>query len=280
MSVSTLRFDLGITAVSSIKHGGELEGTTTQLRREHICTPDGSRIEIPIISGNALRAALRRTAEQLLRDVLSYDGKLPYAAAIALLGGGRLTKAAGEPLSGQRLLELRTLNPLVSIFGASTAGTCIQGCLAVGKVIPHLQETAHLIDVDPAAPAAFDATQNETYTRVAASDDPQLTTMTHGGDATTVQPAVFEYETFPAGQKFASWLQLAHASDLEVAFLRDVLATYAADATLGGRTAIGHGRITVDMTETLQRGSPEPTDWRRFLAERRDDAIAALEELR
>lgn len=277
---ATVRYDLTLTAQSSIAHGGELLGTTTMLRRETILGPDGTRREIPIISGNALRAALRRTGEDLLRNVLAYEGQISFAAAIALIGGGRLAKTTTTPLSGRRLLQLRELNPLISVFGASTAGTCIEGSIDVGKLIPHLQETAHLADVGEHAPDAFTATQQETYSRVDHSSTQQATTLT-ATDATetATAPLAFQVETFPAGTRFSGWLQLSHATDLDIAFVDDLITTYATTGTIGGRTAIGHGRITATIDRTVLRGSPAPCDWRAHLTAHRQEAVDALQEL-
>ena len=277
---ATVRYDLTVTAQSSIAHGGELLGTTTLLRRETILGPDGTRHEIPIVSGNALRAALRRTGEDLLRDILAYEGQISFAAAIALIGGGRLAKTTTTPLSGRRLLHLRELNPVISVFGASTAGACIEGSLDVGKLVPHLRETAHLTDAGKHAPAAFTATQQETYSRVDHSSKHRtLTLTTTDATETAAAPLAYQIETFPAGTRFSTWLQLSHATDLDIAFVDDLITTYASTGTIGGRTAAGHGRITATIERTVLRGHPAPCDWRAHLTTHRQAAIDALQEL-
>lgn len=72
---ATVRYELTLTAQSSIAHGSELVGTAMMLRREAILGPAGARIEISTISGNALRSALCPTGEDLLRDVLAHEGR-------------------------------------------------------------------------------------------------------------------------------------------------------------------------------------------------------------
>ena len=108
------------------------------LRREMVLTPAGTPLHVPIVSGNGLRGRLRRIGEELLRDVLQYEQQLPLSAAHALRGGGSLAKTTGEPLSGRRLHTLRELIPQVGVFGCAAGGRIIDGCLQVGKVVPHL----------------------------------------------------------------------------------------------------------------------------------------------
>ena len=154
-----------ITAASSVAHGGETRGTITLLRRELIVQPDGAAVYIPVISGNAFRGRLRRIGEELTRDILRYEGQLPLPAAHALRGGGSLAKTSAEPLSGQRLYQLRSLVPQIGVFGCAAGGRIIDGCLQVGKVLPHVAECAHLIPAARGSRPAFTATQIETYVR-------------------------------------------------------------------------------------------------------------------
>lgn len=291
------------TATASIAHGGETRGTITLLRRELVLTPEGIPTHVPIISGNGFRGLLRRTGEELLREVLDYEGQLPLAVAHALRAGGSLAKTGKEPLSGRRLATLRARVPQVGVFGCAGGGRIIDGCLQVGKVIPHLVETRHLLH--PAPPTsrklltAFEATQIETYVRQDDADTHAFAGLTGSpvdpttGDLTAaaVRPELglddtdrsllmmYRIETFPAGTRFATWLRLAHATDLEAAFFADVLDTYRATARLGGRAAIGHGTIRLDLESTPAADPRAQVDWRAQLTAHRDEALAALEAL-
>jgi hypothetical protein len=297
---STITWSGTITAVSSVAHGGETRGTITLLRRELILLPGGQVVHVPLISGNSFRGVLRRIGEEMLRDVLGYEGRLPLSAAHALRGGGALAKVSGEPFSGQRLQRLRSLVPHVGVFGCAGGGRIIDGCLQVGKVMPHVAECAHLFPVPPSAPTAFAATQVETYVR---QDDatghdfagvvapvptteaglPDLDSLLapEPPDADTML-MMYRIETFPAGTVFSTWLRLTRATALEVAFFADVLARFQCDGRLGGRAAIGHGRIRAELVPVPVpvAGPPQPLpDWRAFLAARRDEATEALQGL-
>lgn len=283
-----------LTARSSIAHGGETRATFTLLRREWFITPNGLR-HVPVISGNALRGRLRRIAEELLRDTLSYEGELSLAAAHALRGGGALAKS-GTELSGARLRTLRLLVPNVAIFGCAAGGRIIDGALQVGKLIPHVAETAHLTGVS--GPPMLSATQLETYTRqdegnttgfaplagtVPAGEDglvdlEQLTASSSASDSGTSQ-MLFRVETFPAGTVFDSWIRLERATDLQVAFFQDVLEVFAQHSTIGGRAALGHGKVRTDWTRTDYPAPAPATDWRTELRSHRGEVMDALKLL-
>lgn len=274
---STIAWAGTLTALSSISHSGESRGLSTMLRREQVFDPDsGNLVPVPIISGNSFRGILRRIGEDQLRDVLDYDGKLSAAAAHALRGGGTLAKVNGEPLSGSRLATLRRLVPQIGVFGAAGGGRIIEGCLQVGKVIPHLRETRHITGVNSSR-SSFDAVQIETYTRV---DDSLSHSFVAVGEATSQDPAsqqmLYRIETYPAGTTFSTWLSLTRPTDLELAYFADVLATFAESGALGGRKAIGLGRVRSNLT--CNADLPD-IDWRSQIAASRDEALAALGDL-
>lgn len=297
--MATITWRGTVTATSSITHGGETRGTITLLRRELVLTPDGRPIHVPILSGNGFRGLLRRTGEELLREVLGYAGELSLPVAHALRSGGSLAKTSREPLSGRRLATLRHLVPHVGVFGCAGGGRIIDGCLQVGKVVPHLTETRHLISPEPDGDllTAFNATQLETYVRQDDADTHAFTEL-HATrrvpvDPTTAEPdldaltvdepdsqlMLYRIETFPAGTRFAAWLRLAHATDLEAAFFVDVLDTYTANARLGGRAAIGHGCVNLDLTPSVDDDPRDRVDWRAHVSTNRTQALEAMEAL-
>ena len=279
-----------LEARSSIVHAGESRGTITLLRREAVITEAGDLVQVPVISGNTLRGRLRRVGEELLREALGYDGAIHPAAAHALRGGGALAKTSAEPLSGSRLATVRALVPQVAVFGAAAGGTIIDGALTVGKVIPHVAETNRITGAG-ATRSAFSATQLEAYTHARAADghdDPATAEEVEpGGAAAGIEATgrargsgqmLFHVETFPAGTTFSAHITLRRPTELELAFFTEVLTTWCANARLGGRLGVGHGRVAAHL-------EPDPAprvslDWRAHLSQRREQVLDAIASLR
>lgn len=295
---TTVRWAGTLTAVSSISHGGQTFGTMTMLRREQVIQPNGQPELVPVISGNAFRGRLRRIGEELVRDALEYAGEISLAAFHALRSGGALAKVGSEPLSGQRLADLRRLVPQVGVFGCAGGGRIIDGCLKVGKVVPIVQETLHLVPPDLQPPegtavAASKVTQMEAAVRLddaeqhgipdvagglAPTDRPGLSAGGSSGQGTTLLMK-YHNQTFTAGTRFATWLQLDRATPVEVSFFSEILQRFAVDGSLGGRAATGHGQVVADLTRTVVAGLDEQDDWRAHVRRNRADALLALKDL-
>lgn len=292
MQLHNTLWQVQMSALSSISHGGETRGTITLLRRELIMR-EGQPVHVPVISGNAWRGRLRRVAEELFRDAIGYgeDDDLPLSAIHTLRTGGSLAKTSGRPLTGSRLRVARELIPPLALFGAATGGRTVEGALHVGKIMPITVETGALTGVEVTAPDVFSATQLETYTRQDESTTPAvaelplrvpLDTSTGEVDLAAVDPGsdftLFRVETFPAGMRFSSWLRAHHLTGHQLAFLADLLSTFTAHGTLGGRAAIGHGLMRVDLEP--RPGLPEDLpDWRAPLQQRREEVLEALRML-
>lgn len=273
------------TATSSVIHNGESLGTISLLRREGWIRKDGTVIDIPLVSGNALRGVLRRTGEEMMREVLRYEGELAPSVAHALFGGGVLSRRTGEPLSGERLHALRTLVPQLGVFGGSVAGRVMDGILDVGKLIPVCLETHEDLDLPeglckPPLLSADDLIQVEAYSRNDESAGPtyaHLTRATAPAEASTLMR--YSAESFMVGTTFSMMLNLRGATPCESAFFRELIDVYAADARVGGRRGQGHGRLSLHIAPTVTAGTPTRFDWRGFLTEHRDAVVNLLKQL-
>lgn len=277
-----------LTAISSIAHDGERRGTVSLLRRERIALPDGQRAWVPLVSGNSFRGALRRIGADLFVDALDLEGELTLPAAQLLAGGGgALAKSAKAPLTGEPLRRLRQLVPPVAVFGGTVSARTIGGAVQVGKVMPHLAETAHLTGAG--GPTVFEATGLESYTR--AGDSGALVDLVRvpleGDGALDVAalerkaggPMLYRVETFPAGTVFSTWLRLDRAEPLATAFLTDVVEAFTLEGRLGGRRGVGHGQVEATWRVQAVPVPAEAFDWRAALRERRQDVLAVLAAL-
>lgn len=270
-----------VTALSSITHGGLSRGTITLLRRE-VLVRDGKLVEVPVISGNAWRGRLRRTGEELTRQVLRYEGQIPLAAAHALRGGGSLVKRTGEPLSGSRLQRARFLLPQLAVFGGA-AGRTIDGALMVGKLLPQVAETDHLTGRKGSL-SAFQLVQLEEFTRVDESATAATAALLPPPEAEQPEDAleaagsvVYGIETFPAGATFSTWLSLERVHPVAAAFFTEVLTTWSTTGRLGGRGASGHGRVTTNLT--CIGADQDLPDWRAHLVEHREEILDVIRSL-
>ncbi|MGV9867248.1 RAMP superfamily CRISPR-associated protein [Rhodococcus koreensis] len=269
-------WEIEMTARSPISHRGELIGATAIGRRMKIVQPDGSVELVPVISGNSFRGVLRRIGEELLRDVLGYEGQLPLAVAHTLRNGGAIVKTSAEPVTGRRLHQLRELIPQLSVFGGAVGAAPIDGCLRVGHVVPIVTEATPILRREYLGPipSRFDIEALESYSHL---DD-----VTAGHAGTVVDPAAgsgspvmrYDIETLAPGTRFESWVQLVRGSDLDHAFAADVLGEFTRSGWLGGRSGIGHGQIATTITD--QTGGGEMVDWREIVAARRDEALETL----
>lgn len=285
-ALSSIAWEIDVLAESSIVHREDYtsEGTDnfTLFRREKVLTPDGEMVQVPIISGSSFRGVLRRIGEALTAAVLNYERALPIPAAHLLTNGGRLAKSA-RPLTDEQERHLKALLPQIAVFGGAAGGRILSGLLTVGKVLPEVAELVHLLPRPPHGvpqPATFSLTQ-ESFSHLADHRPTAGSAPVTDMDETSSPLGQFGVETLPAGTRLQTYVRLTNATDTQVAFLADVLSTFAQRGHLGGRIAAGHGQIRAELHPTVNRGQlPGPSvDWAAELTAQRDEALAALADL-
>lgn len=289
MTLNTIQWDIDILAQSSIVHREDYTSAGTDnfalFRREKIITPAGELVQVPIVSGSSLRGVLRRIGEELTASILDYEtAALPIPAAHLLTNGGRLAKSA-RPFTDEDERHLKALIPQIAVFGGAASGRIMSGLLAVGKVLPEISELAHILPRAPKSGAlsAVRTLAEESFSHL--SDHRVTTDQTPFTDIDEKSSPLgrFGVETLPAGTRFQTWVRLTNATDLQVAFVRDIIACFAQRGHLGGRVAAGHGRITATTAATLHiwRGRlPDDTiDWESELKTHRDEVLSALAKI-
>ena len=278
-------FDLDITATTSIVHRDDTRNSSSiqsLFRREKVLTPSGEVAMVPIISGNSWRGILRRTGETLLAEVLDYEGQLTPAAAHLLRNGGFLRKSTRE-MTPEQERELKTLAPLIGLFGGAANARVMSGKLVVSKVVPVTADTLHLLPGPPPEGPVPDSVHTILGQESTSHSNDLPDTGPTADDATVegFSPIRLDTETLIAGTRLSGQIRLAHATSTECALLADILDAFATRGHLGGRTAAGHGRISAAIARTVTTGSSTPADvdWRATVAAERDAAIAALNTL-
>lgn len=276
-------FDLDITATTSIVHRDDTRNATSiqsLFRREKVLTPTGEVAVVPIISGNAWRGILRRTGETLLAEVLDYEGQLTPAAAHLLRNGGFLRKSTRE-MTPEQERELKTLVPLIGLFGGAANARVMSGKLVVSKVVPVTADTLHLLPTAPAdgpIPASVHTILGQEST--SHSNDLSAAATVDGETGEGYSPIRLDTETLIAGTRLSGQVRLTHATGVEYALLVDILNAFAIGGHLGGRTAAGHGRIRATLAQTITAGVASiGLNWRPVVSTRSGDAIDALNTL-
>jgi len=283
MNQSTYEFSGVVTALSSISHIGGNKGITSLLRREKVVTPDGVE-EIPIISGNGMRGLLRDLGMMHMLKLLGYaldEESEHYGISLAsfyfLFSGGALTSTGDRGIDIDEARRWRDLIPLVALFGGAMGNQIMPGKLAIGKLIPICQETAHLlperVTADHAPLSVWDMVQQEAYTR---KDDEKnenirwlLTDSAKGQlqlSATkkkakkddmveeTGQKQQMRYfvETLAAGTRFYWKINLHDVSPVEFDAFAVNLAEFSRRPYIGGKSGVGHGEVSIKFDEWLE----------------------------
>lgn len=277
-----LRWDGLLTGTSSIAHSGEALGTVNYLRRERMLCSDGTLQDVPLISGNSVRGAMRDYAGTLWWEDAGQP-KVTTAVAHAIFSGGALTKSSGDALSGSRLAALKELCPPIGLFGAAGGGRIIDGSAQVGKMVPVCTETMALLpeaSVEQTTvafggnlPSLWDLTQVEWLSRHPQQHLPDGEEILD--DDSSPNLARFGVETFIPGTRFYWWMTVAHASPKVESFARSVVEGFHSEHR--GRIG-GFGRIGMGQFQTGWLAQPtltsSPVLWQR------NGAALSLDELK
>jgi CRISPR type IV-associated protein Csf2 len=271
-----------VTALSSISHnGGETFGTTAKLRREKFMQPSGEVEEVPVVSGNSMRGALRDLGMLHMCSALGYGVDhetgdvqgLPLSAFYFLFSGGTLTSTGGERIDIDYARRLRALIPLVGVWGGAVGNMILPGKARFGKLIPIVRETVHLIPerFHPANPVSvWECVQEEMYTRkddeknealrrmIGAGartllDDPgtRKTALAEGRGEGAVQ-MMYHIETIAAGMQFHWRVDLDDVTDIEFEAFLTCLAEFSRRPYIGGKSGTGLGHVAVSMEDWIE----------------------------
>lgn len=275
----TITFEGKATALSSIIHsGGETNGVATMLRREKFVLPDGSVERIPVISGNSIRGVLRDVGMYDMLQKVGYGvdketGEvtgLPLSAFYFLFSGGALSSTGEEGIDVEKFRKMKELIPLIGIFGGAIGNAIMPGKLKVGKLIPICLETLHLLPEkyrSENAASIWEYCQTEMYTRkddekndkVRGMIDGNVRTLLADGKAkseitkaSTSQQMMYRVETIAAGTNFYWKVILEDATDVEFESFINTLLVFSKAPYVGGRSAVGHGEISIKMDKWIE----------------------------
>lgn len=285
--MKTYTFDGCVTALSSITHnGGQSYGINQMLRREKFVQPDLSIEEVPVISGNGFRGLLRDIGMLHMCRLLGYgdageDGRpkgLSLAAFYFLFSGGTLTSDGGKALHLDRAREVRTLIPLVGVFGGALGNHIMPGKLKMGKMIPIVRETLHLLPEQfrqQQRASIWDCCQREMYTRkddeknenlrqiiapaaralideAKASKASKKEVGKPQDDTGQNQQMRYYVETLAAGTQFHLRITLDDVTDVEFEAFITTLVEFSRRPFIGGKSGTGLGEISLKFERWIE----------------------------
>jgi CRISPR type IV-associated protein Csf2 len=279
--VKTYVFDGRVTALSSITHnGGQSYGINQMLRREKFVQTDNSIEEVPVISGNGFRGLLRDLGMLHMCRALGYGepekaGDKPIGLSLPafyfLFSGGALTSDGGKALKLEEARRVRELIPLVGVFGGALGNHIMPGKLKMGKMIPIVRETAHLLpkalQTDDLL-SIWDCCQREMYTRKDDEKNEKLRQIiapenrllidqakvekraqtdagTPEGDTGQKQQMMYYIETLAAGTAFHLRITLDDVTDIEFEAFLTALVEFSRKPYIGGKSGTGMGEIRI-----------------------------------
>lgn len=248
--------EIKVIAKSPISHGAFTDGVDTgnimEFRRMPIVV-DGKTVQIPVISGNALRGKMRRLlAREFFRalDIKNVFEEKEQDKLYAILGnGGALGKDAAAEVDVNAIRELRNKVPLLSVFGAACYKYILQGMFNCGFLILNCREAksgdmsisdlvAEIGETHHIDRTMFDAEKNE------------------------MKPMPYTTEVVVQGAEFTGNIEFSpQATEQERAAVYHGLKLI---STVGGKSARGYGRVDIscgcDIDDSLYIDALKNTD--------------------
>ena len=252
-----------IRLLSPLSHGGfgPSTGNSTLIRRISVWCPGAGMIEVPCLSGNALRGMVRRV---LFRDLFARL-RIDQAALrdkqwdrlyAALANGGTLS-GSEKTVDPDRIRRLRAEIPPLSVLGSALYSYMLPGHVSFGICWPVCQETAAAkLVTESSSELAESLVEEVSLVRLPDTDRQDV-------GATSVGPMPTTFEAIKTGARLECELIFApHTSEIEVSAIGYALGLI---DYVGGKIASGHGRVEIQhsldpepYTQWLADASPVP----------------------
>ena len=259
-----------LRAQTPVHHGGdERTGNCTMLRRMPYMV-DGERRAVPVVSGNSIRGQWRRVVMQDLCELVEYVPTLQIYHT--LFAGGVLQSVPGTTARIDRHLRDAVRDWLLplSILGGGLGNQLIPGKLQVGLVTPLCHELDPYHDEDRQSDIPVAQLLDETFH--SRRDD-----LGFRDDVDPTVQMLYSFEIFAAGTQFNHHFTLRDYSPCEASCVRRMVELWSANATLGGHSATGFGKVESDY-EWFDDW-PLPEDYVSWVDANKDVVLGALGEL-
>lgn len=250
--IGTCKIHFLSEAVSPITHMMGVSGNESILNREKIVY-NSSIVDIPVISGNALRHKMIREPGALyMTDQCDLRGKLSIDQANYMFSGGSLSESSTTdniPL----IAELQNISPLFRLLGGSLKNQVVGGSLFVSRGLLCCAENQDIIGklsgremTKEKLLTAQHFISKYQYTRGDAdkmkdSADIVIPHETKKGESNLM---IYTGESIIPGSMFYHNLTLYNVSPLELgAAIHCVNIWQNTDGIIGGSSRIGHGKL-------------------------------------
>jgi CRISPR/Cas system CSM-associated protein Csm3 (group 7 of RAMP superfamily) len=230
-----------IVAQEPISHIGETQSTVSNFKREKTLFR-GKIVEIPVISGNALRGVMRRRGSARLLELLEVrKADLGEDVQHALFSGGMLKKGAGGgTIDTNFIADLRGMLPLMSVWGTTIGQQMIGGKLDVGQLVPIACQTATRTGIES------NISVHSLMDEVAQTRRDDMEDKTKGADDEQKQQMRYQIEVISAGTEFYHYFTIRDCTSMERGAFMSTLRQFMAYPKLGGMSGRGFGLVKMD----------------------------------
>ena len=262
-----------IIAQSPLHSGGDEKTGSESLLRRLSYIIDGKRVEIPVLSGNAIRGILRR---ELMADMLTrLDYKLESAKIYHMLFSGGMLETVNEKSSGVIDIglkrKIRKSIPPIAVLGSSLGNQIFEGKLKIDMALPICKELTDFLPDDLVIKSETSVHEFLDWTFTTRRDDLREE---RKEDEQATQMLV-NFEVFAPGTPFYHEFILNDANEVEEGVLVRMLNLWKQKPYIGGKSAIGLGKLKLnyDYDELSEKAYLD------FLEQKKEEGTAKLKEL-
>lgn len=205
---------------------------------------DDELIDLPIITANSLRGALRNAGAEYILTVLGCQVSKPVFHI--LFSAGSISSTIVNDID--KAIAIRKQHPFISIFGGCVCDMMLQGKMQFTNLYPVVKETKDITKID----SNISYKQLLSDLQLVKTDDSKndlLNKYINGDYAEDVKTQmIYETEYLTVGTKLFQTITLKYLNELEFgAFIASLWNWLQNDACLGGKSNVGFGFFEADF---------------------------------
>lgn len=202
-------------------------------------------IEIPIITANSVRGALRNAGAQYLLDLL--NKKVNKNIFHLLFSGGAISTSIINDID--KAIEIREKHPFVSLFGGAVSDMMMSGKMNIGNLYPITKETKDITKIDSEVSYKTLLSDMQAIKRDDAKEEKLTQKYINEEYAEDVkQQMIYETEYLTVGTKLFQEINLINCNELEKgAFVSSLCYFLNNNARFGGKSNVGYGKFDADF---------------------------------